>query len=194
MSDHVELSARPCSPQCAVGSHYAILARLLRDFALGMLCLYGTACKTAPAPVSSSDRYDTFDTAPDWSVASLGPGDVVSVTVQGHPEISTPEDGSSLDETGTLQLPSIGSVKLKGFTLSEARKECQDAYGKFMHEPNVLLDVVSRASSQYFILGQIHEPGPRTLERPTTALEAVSGGGFFPVSYTHLTLPTIYSV
>ncbi len=144
-----------------------------------MLCLFGASCKTAPAPVSTSDRFQTFSTVPDWGVASLGPGDVLSVTVQGHPELSTPDGGAQLDETGALTLPTVGPIDFLGYSLHLARKHCQTAYAKFMHEPDVIVDIVSRASNQYFVLGQIHEPGPKSLERPTTALEAVTAGGFF---------------
>ena len=34
----------------------------------------------------------------------------------------------------------------------------------------------------------------RTMSAPTTLKRALSRMGFVPVSYTHLTLPTIYSV
>ncbi len=175
----VDFSTRPSPSPCAASPLDAPYARLLRAVALGMLCLFGAACKTVPAPESSSEQFDTFTTTPDWSVASLGPGDRISVTVQGHPELSTPEGGAHLDEKGSLVLPSVGSIDLLGVSLNLAREHMQAAYGKFMHSPDVIVDIVSRASNQYFVLGQISEPGPRVLDRPTTAFEAVSNGSFF---------------
>ena len=175
----VDPSTRPSPRQQAQGLRDANQARLLQAFVLGILCLFSASCRTVPAPESSTSRFETFTAQPDWSVASLGPGDVISVTVQGHPELSTPEDGAHLDETGSLVLPAVGSVQLLGASLSMARELMLATYGKFMHDPDVIVDVVSRASNQYFVLGQISQPGPRVLERPTTALEAVTSGSFF---------------
>jgi polysaccharide export outer membrane protein len=179
MCNHVDPSTRRSSSHRAASRQDAIQAKLIRAIALGLLCVFGTACKTVPAPESSSDRFETFSSVPNWSVASFGPGDVVSVTVQGHPELSTPLSGARLDESGSLILPTVGPVKLQGTSLSEARERVHAAYAKFMLDPDVLVDVMSRASSQYFLLGQISEPGPRVMERPTTALEAVSNGSYF---------------
>ena len=179
MCHPVDLSTCRSASQCAASSNDAIQARLLRAVALGILCLFGAACKTVPAPESSSSRFETFDTAPDWSVASLGPGDVISVTVQGHPELSSPEAGAQLDESGTVILPAVGPIELMGMSLHTAREQVFAAFKEFMHEPDVIVNILSRASSQYFVLGQISDPGPRILERPTSALEAVSNGSFF---------------
>ena len=120
-----------------------------------------------------------MDWEPDWSVANLGPGDILLAVVKDHPELSTPEGGAALDERGALALPVLGDLVLGGLPLSEARVKLREAYTEFMKTPDVTLSMVQRESAKFFIVGQIREPGPRTLERPTTALEAVSQGGFF---------------
>ncbi len=179
MCNHVDPSTRNGSSPCAASPPNANRARLLRTAAAALLCLVGPACKTPPAPESTSDRFDTFETTPDWSVASLGVGDLIRVTVVGHPELSTPDAGSHLDRTGAVALPTVGSVDLAGLDLAEANERVHDAYAKFMHEPNLTVDLVSRDSKLYHVIGQIREPGRRVLDRPTTALEAVGAGGFF---------------
>ncbi|QDV06050.1 Polysaccharide biosynthesis/export protein [Planctomycetes bacterium Poly30] len=180
MCQPVDPSTRSASSHRAAKKKVnALRAPLLRAVAALAVCLAGTACRTAPAPVSTTDRFDTFETAPDWSVASLGPGDVLRVTIHGHPELSTPDGGAHVDETGVLELPVVGPVSVADLDLRGANERIEESFRKYMHEPDVTVDIVRRESKQYFVLGQIREPGPRVLERPTTALEAVSHGSFF---------------
>lgn len=146
---------------------------------LALLALGLGACRTPAAPVSTRDDLATMSMTPDPGLFGLGGGDVVTVTVRGHEDLSTPPGGMALDEAGNLQLPMVGSQNVLGETLAGATARIRAAYGEFMHEPDVTVALAERHSKRYFVLGQIKEPGPHPMVGPMTALEALGQGGFF---------------
>lgn len=111
----------------------------------------------------------------------LGPGDRVAVTVFAHPESSTPAEGARLDLSGRLDLPLIGPLVLAGLTEDEARARITTELRQYLREPRVSLQLVEAAGRRVYVLGEVDEPGPHVLDRPLTALQALSlAGGFRP--------------
>lgn len=116
---------------------------------------------------------------PDATVLGLGAGDSLRVTVQGQPQLSSPEDGATLDVDGAVHLPEVGAINLDGQSLTAARLTLEAAYEEFMHDPEVTIELLAAESKKFYVLGQIHEPGPQPMTKPMTALEALTHGGFF---------------
>jgi protein involved in polysaccharide export with SLBB domain len=111
----------------------------------------------------------------------LAPGDRISVQVFMHPESSTPEQGARLDAEGRLDLPLIGPIALAGLTPAEARAHLTAELGRFLRAPEVSLNVIELGSRRVFIFGEMERPGGYPLERPLTALQALTmAGGFRP--------------
>lgn len=142
------------------------------------ICLGLCACRAPKDPVQTSIRQTfVFDEAPQ--VSTLGPGDLVFITVMGHPELSTRPNGTRVDRDGQLHLPLIGSVAMQGIGLQEARGVLETSFAEFVREPVVSIDLLENQSNRYYILGHVHEPGAKPLDRSMTALEATSTGGYF---------------
>jgi polysaccharide export outer membrane protein len=103
----------------------------------------------------------------------------VSVQVFLHPETSTVEEGVLLDAEGALDLPLIGTVTLGGLTLPEARARLTEELGRYLREPRVALNLLEPHSRRFYVFGEVELPGAYPLDRPLTALQALSlAGGF----------------
>ena len=117
------------------------------------------------------------DAEPDWSWASLGPNDVVRVITWGHPEASTKGEGERVDVQGNITLPMIGPVVVDGRTVDEARELITGELSEFIREPKVAVSVLHYGAREFYLMGQIESPGAYKLDRPLTALQALSYGG-----------------
>jgi protein involved in polysaccharide export with SLBB domain len=149
-------------------------------FALGLVAatLLAAACE-APPLVEGNVPRSTLSSDFDWDAYALGAGDVVSVVVFGHPELSTPERGERVDLQGSLQLPLVGGVPVADLTTEEARLAVRDRLAEFVVDPSVTLSVVEYGSRRVYVLGQVQAPGEQVLDRPITALQALSRAGGF---------------
>lgn len=138
----------------------------------------GGACTAPPLAVGNVESRVAEASAPR---IQLGPGDRVSVVVFLHPESSTPAEGALIDAEGRLDLPLLGPMLLAGKSPDEARSLLTGEFGRFLKEPQVALNVLELASRRVYVFGEMERPGPYPLDRPLTALQALSmAGGFRP--------------
>lgn len=118
---------------------------------------------------------------PAAPVLTLGPGDRVAVKVLLHPEISTVEAGVLLDPAGQIDLATTGPVSLNGLTVDEARARLTAELARYVREPRVSLSLLELASRRVYVFGEVDRPGAYVLDRPLTALQALTlAGGFRP--------------
>lgn len=129
---------------------------------------------------------------------TLGPGDVLQITVWDHPELAAaqgPQNQTSLrpsdaaagfviDSNGYLQFPYVGALQLSGKQPSEAQKILSVALGQWFRDPQVTLRVASFRSKQVYIDGEVHAPGAQQInDIPMTVYEAIGrAGGFSPTA------------
>ena len=99
-------------------------------------------------------------------------------TVSGNGQVVT----VLVSPDGTVQLPAVGSVCVQGLNLDEVAYEVQQRYvqARFTGlEITPQLDV--RAPTFVYVVGEVPNPGRFTLERPTTAMQAIAlAGGWIP--------------
>ena len=134
------------------------------------------ACITAPDPVFNAG-IATVDTKVDWSFLTLGPSDIVRVTVQNHPELSTIVDGVRIDPQGYIVMPEIGSIRARGRTVLELNQIVEERLGSILRRPNATSEVLTYQSRSFYVLGHFAAPGIQFMDRPVTAMEAASLGG-----------------
>lgn len=151
----------------------------MRLAALIALCSApGLACQAPPLAVGNVESRVAEAAAPR---IELGPGDRISVQVFLHPENSTPVEGVLIDPDGRLDLPLLGPVTLAGHTPDEARTLLAQQLARFLREPEVVLNVLELTSRRIYIFGEMERPGAFPIDRPLTALQALSlAGGFRP--------------
>jgi len=154
------------------------LGTLLRTLAI--LALAG--CAATDLPESTTD-VDSRSTVPDRSLFTLGPSDLLYVSVFGEPDYSPPATGVRVAPDGTLSLPLLGSVEVEGKSPEELRTLIEAGLTGYLREPSVSVAVMDYASRRYFVFGEVKSPGPQVMDRPVSALEALAlGGGFQPAA------------
>ncbi|MBI2833504.1 MAG: polysaccharide biosynthesis/export family protein [Acidobacteria bacterium] len=106
---------------------------------------------------------------------TIGPQDVLSVTVWGQRDLS---GRYTVELDGTFTFPLIGRVKAAGLTMrqfeEELRKLLADGYFK---NPQVSVAVEQYRSQRIFLMGEIKSPGTYPLTGGMTLLEALAGAG-----------------
>jgi polysaccharide biosynthesis/export protein len=128
----------------------------------------------------------------------LGTGDVLNITVWDHPELAAaqlsvpqsapraadPVAGFVVDERGDLMFPYAGRVHVAGLRADEAQAALARSLTKSFVDPQVTLRVASYRAAQVYVDGEIHSPGPQSInDIPMGLYEAISrAGGFSPAA------------
>lgn len=115
----------------------------------------------------------------------LGAGDVVSVSVYLHPELSVPAPmasaaglaGAIVTNGGNIQLPLLGVVQVAGMTTSQLQAQITHLYAHYIIDPKVSVQLQVAHSIRYYLLGEFIKPGLVYSDRPLNLLEAMALGG-----------------
>ena len=109
-------------------------------------------------------------------VRGLRNGDKIGISLLGIP---TPYSGNDeIDENGSINLPLIGNQKISGLTTAEAELAIENAYidKQIFKQINA---VIVAESEEYYVRGEVRQPGKYPLTTGTTLLRAVvSAGGY----------------
>ncbi|MDO8586153.1 MAG: SLBB domain-containing protein [Armatimonadota bacterium] len=104
----------------------------------------------------------------------LGPEDVVTLTVMGHPEFS----GEFLIPTdGSLTLPSIGAVKAAGMTLDELAATATQGLKERLKSPEVTVSLRTPRMQRIYVLGAVNTPGQFDVKPGWRIAEAIAAAG-----------------
>jgi polysaccharide export outer membrane protein len=114
--------------------------------------------------------------APRRSV-QLGPGDSVTLSVFGQPDMATT---TFIADDGMLTIPLAGPVKVDGLSPSEAARHVEKALrdGKFLVDPHVTISAIVSHSQRISVIGEVNKPGRYVVESniPIFDLLAEAGG------------------
>ncbi len=81
---------------------------------------------------------------------------------------------------GTISFPYIGSVMVKGLTLTEIQTEIQARLADgYMRYPVVTVSLRESRSRKFFVYGEVMHPGPYLIDENVTVLRAISMAGGF---------------
>lgn len=117
----------------------------------------------------------------------LGPGDSVSISLFGRPELD--REGIRVRPDGKISFLQARDVQVAGRTIDEARVALEKALSSHFKAPRLILTPLQVTSKRYTIMGKVVMRGVVTLDRPVTLVEAVANaGGMETGLYEHNTI------
>lgn len=131
------------------------------------------AAKRASAPAANTPRKPGL---------TLGPGDIVTVSVHGHPDLTTTLD---VGGDGRIAVPLAGQVQVGGLSTSAAASKVAAALrqGGILNNPQVTVALTESRSQQVSVLGEVRSPGRYSIGAQLTLMDALAlAGGVTPSS------------
>ncbi len=120
------------------------------------------------------------------SAYKLGPGDVVSITVWEHPELTIPQGefrsadaaGNLIDSSGALYYPYCGLIQAAGLTRAQLRADLQNCLTAVIRRPQVDVRIIQFRSQRVHVGGAVAQPGAVPLnDVPVYLSDAIAGAG-----------------
>ncbi len=116
----------------------------------------------------------------------VGPGDVLSIIVYDHPELTNPggtdrsaaEVGNLVQANGTFFYPYIGRVTASGKTLEDIRDELTRRLANYITQPQVEVSVAAYNAKKVYLSGEVSQPKTLPITSvPLTLVDAISQVG-----------------
>jgi protein involved in polysaccharide export with SLBB domain len=110
--------------------------------------------------------------APWQERLTLGPGDSMSISMYGQPDLTRSEIFVGPD--GCVTYLYAQNVQAAGLTIDELRARLNEVMGRYYQNPRVIVTPTAFQSKRVYLLGKIVDKGIVVLDRPMTILEAVA--------------------
>jgi len=109
-----------------------------------------------------SDRSYLLTASQSISGYAVGPGDVISVDVYGFGDLRTEVEVSP---QGTLSLPLVGTVDVKGRDTMSLQKHLTATYSRYVRNPRIDVSIKNYHSNRVSVIGEVQRPGMYPLRR-----------------------------
>lgn len=108
---------------------------------------------------------------------AIGVNDILTIDVMQPEHI---ESNVTVSPDGNISFPYIGTIPVKGRSLSEVEQDIQIRLASgYLKYPLVVVYLKESRSRSFFVYGEVNKPGPYELEDNTTVLRAISMAGGF---------------
>jgi polysaccharide export outer membrane protein len=105
----------------------------------------------------------------------LGPGDIIGIYVDKHPEDSVPR--VVVSPVGQVYYPLLGNVSVVGKTMEQITSYFTTAVSEFIKDPRVTIALLEAQSNKIGVLGDVRVPGVQIMTRPMRVLDAITQAG-----------------
>ncbi|WP_019563922.1 polysaccharide export protein [Thioalkalivibrio sp. ALMg13-2] len=129
---------------------------------------------------------ETLEDEVDQYNYRIGRGDILSIIVYEHPELTIPagaersaaESGNLVHSDGSIFYPFVGRVRVEGLTVSEVRDIVARELAAYVTRPQVEVRVAQFNSQKVQVTGEVREPGRQPITQiPLTLLDAIGEAG-----------------
>ena len=129
-----------------------------------------------PAVSESSLGRDSFSTNITGTRATLGPGDLLEITVFDTPELA---QRTRVNGEGKISMPLIGEIAAGGLSPNELERTIRSKLieARFVKDPQVSVFVAEYAGQTAFITGEVNKPGAYSLLRSHRLEDLISVAG-----------------
>ncbi|MCF6272736.1 MAG: polysaccharide biosynthesis/export family protein [Rhodobacteraceae bacterium] len=117
---------------------------------------------------------------------NIGIGDVLSITVWDHPELTLPagptrsqlESGSTVNENGDIFYPYLGLVRVSGRLVGDVQRELTERLEEFIPDPQIEVKIAAYNAQKVVVTGAVVAPASLPITNiPLTLLEAINASG-----------------
>lgn len=125
-------------------------------------------------------------TAPHY-VYRVGPGDILSIVVWNHPELTNPygttggnltQSGSEVRANGSVFFPFAGVLHVAGLTVEQIRHLITKHIKAYIANPQVGVRVLAYRAHKVYVTGYVNKPGIQYLtNQPLTVMDAINDAG-----------------
>ncbi len=151
-------------------------ATLRSVLAVGTVALLAAGCSSTQRERPSAQHMESV--AAEASLEySIGPRDILAVTVWRQPELSLAEIVVRLD--GKISVPLLDDIQAAGLTPLELKYDITERLEEYVTAPQVTVVVRQSNSKVVFIMGEVSRQGPVTMLEDMRVIDAISlAGGF----------------
>lgn len=149
----------------------------------------GAATADKAAADSAANGLNALSPMENWDYR-IGPGDVISVIVWDHPELTNPtgefrdpvSSGRLVSADGTVFYPYVGVFSVAGKTVAEVRQYLTERLARVIQSPQIDVRVAAFRAQRIQVTGEVKQPGLVTLDdKAKGILEAIGErGGLTP--------------
>ncbi|MBU1090712.1 MAG: polysaccharide export protein [Candidatus Omnitrophica bacterium] len=106
---------------------------------------------------------------------TLGPDDVIEISVMRHPEFS---GVFPVNKEGKLQYKFVGDIEVNGMAKTELEEKLKEILSVYINSPEVNVTITEYRSKHFYVLGDVTAPGKYYMRAETIAVrEAVFEAG-----------------
>jgi len=146
------------------------------------LAIFGSSCSTPTTLFQETNESSTLSVnqlSDKVTDPQLKPGDKLTISIWGHEDLSIGSVNSVynsneetgkwvvIDDDGLVNLPKLGRVPIKGYTIKEANYFLEQQYSKHLKDPIINVKVLNHYVS---ILGEVKNPGKYKIDNENVSL------------------------
>ena len=143
---------------------------------------------------TDSDLLETLNDERNRYEYRVGPGDVLSIIVYDHPELTIPageqrsaaESGNLVNPDGTIFYPYTGRIQVGNQTVDQIRNRITELLSEYIKDPQIEVRVAQFNSQFVFVTGAVNKPGRVPLNNiPLTLIDAIQAASGFAQNANH---------